>query len=100
MIAMCLLLAIAKATAPAWADDGDGNYGTDSAYMPWGDPAWTTNDYVCYPWPNWMVAAFQSGGAWQTNPPAWHVPPWTSNDVGCLQMDVDRSLLMRTTVRH
>ena len=87
----CLVLALAVSMAPLRAS-ADGTNGADSGYVPWGDPAWTTNDFVYYVWPDWMVSALRSGGEWQADPSAWHVPASDTNDA-FLQIDVDRSIL-------
>ena len=90
----CLALAILMATRMVHADEGSLTNGGDFAYVPWGNPEWTTNDFTFNGnWPGWMVSAFQSGGEWDTNLPAWRVPAATSNNTGFLQLEVDRSLL-------
>ena len=43
--------------------------------------------------PAWLTGAFQLGGQWLTNAPAWYVPAEQEEGVGSLFMVVDRSVL-------
>ena len=76
--------------------DGDGfPDATDAnpvsrANLKWGNlSCLTTNgDYdVRTGQPAWLLAAYQNGGLWNTNPPTgWYVPPETDNDTGWLSI--------------
>jgi len=78
--------------------DGVDSNPVSRAYMPWGDPRYTTGADLEYTWPVWMVAAYKVGGDWATNPVAWHVSAQQSNNVGSLRMEVDRGVLTNDAV--
>ena len=88
----CCSLFIAGILACAshsWADDLSTNAVTD-AWIPWGDFTCVSNEDVLFsPWPDWMVAAFKIGGAWNTNIPAWVVEAGDTNEAA-LNIEVDR----------
>ena len=63
------------------------------AWVQWGDPWFAPSNSVAYTWPAWMLSAFKQDGEWQSNPAAWHVPLDASNDVGALNLQVDRGII-------
>ncbi len=75
-----------------WVDSVDSNP-VSRAVIPWGDALHTSNDFVLYPWPDWLISAFKTEGEWESNVPAWFVPATASDDVGRLSVDLDRALL-------
>ena len=80
-----------------WSDGVDSN-ALSRAVFYWGDPDLTEGDDYYYTGPAWWTAAYQSGGLWQSNPPAWHVAALESNDVGYLHIDLDRTVLTTNLV--
>jgi hypothetical protein len=72
--------------------DGADNTPLSRAYIPWGDPFYTSGDSMVYPWPVWMVSAGKAGGDWDTNDSAWRVSN-TSTGGASLHIAVDRAVL-------
>ncbi len=72
------------------------------AHFKWGDLFWltTNSEYsVVYAQPEWVLAAFQTGGEWKTNSPVgWYVPAETAENTGVLSIMVDRSMLTNDAV--
>lgn len=76
-------------------NDKDDENPISRAFIKWGDPKFTHGDVYSYATPEWLLNAYKINGDWRTNaPPAgaceWHVPATESNDVGSLNVDVDR----------
>ena len=82
---------VADTDRDGFLDAADSN-AISRALIPWGDPSFTRTNGVVYVWPDWMVAAFKSGGSWDTNVPAWHVANAETNEAG-LNIEVDRTWL-------
>ena len=68
------------------------------AYIPLGSPYWTDADDCLYGWPDWMLSAYKMDGAWNTNPPSWHLLSSESNSIGILSFDINRSIITNDIV--
>lgn len=66
-------------------------------FIAWGNPLFTSGGDYVYAWPPWATEAFKLGGAWQTNPTAWHVEASETNEAA-LYIRVDRSILTNDAV--
>lgn len=65
----------------------------ERAAIPWGNSACVTNDMVVASnAPAWLVAAYKTGGAWDTNVPAWVVSSSDTNPAA-LHLELDRAVL-------
>lgn len=80
-----------------WHDGEDSN-AVSRAFIAWGDSYFTTSNNYEYAAPDWWVAAYKIDGQWQTNPSAWRVSADTSNGIGCLNIEVDRTILTNDAV--
>ncbi|MFO7870510.1 MAG: hypothetical protein R6V03_03655 [Kiritimatiellia bacterium] len=81
-----------------WGDGADSS-AVSRAWIDWGEAFFTsTNDYE-YAAPDWWVASYKIGGAWNTNtPPAWYVDATNASGAGSLHIEVDRAKLTNDAV--
>lgn len=70
------------------------------AFIKWGDPKFSHGDVYSYAAPEWLLNAYKIDGDWLTNPICWHVPATESNDVGSLNVDLNREILTTNNVRY
>ncbi|MDD5676706.1 MAG: hypothetical protein PHW60_01785 [Kiritimatiellae bacterium] len=89
-----------KLTDPFAADTDHDEFGDliDSnaisrAFVRFGDPNFTDGNGYEYAHPDWLLNVYKIDGDWLTNPVCWHVLATESNDVGSLNVDLDRTIL-------
>lgn len=80
--------------------DGAETYPVSRAYIKWGDPDFTEESEYNYTAPAWLLGAYRVDGEWSTNPVSWYVPESESNDVGSLNVDINRDVLTTNNVRY
>jgi len=74
-------------------DDVDSN-ALSRVYIDWADDFFTDGDSYDYAGPDWWVAAFKTDGEWVTNEPShFYVSSTNAEDVGSINIDVDRTIL-------
>lgn len=81
-------------------EDGADLYPVSRAFIKWGDPDFTEGDQNSYCAPSWVLGAYRVDGEWSTNPVSWYVPESESNDVGSLNVDLDRGVLTTNNLRY
>lgn len=82
-----------------WKDSADSN-AVSRAYIPWGDLRFIEGEQISYCAPAWVLGAYKVDGEWSTNPVSWYVPATESNDVGSLNVDLNREILTTNNVRY
>ncbi|MFA7158175.1 MAG: hypothetical protein WC299_02645 [Kiritimatiellia bacterium] len=80
--------------------DGSETYPVSRAYIKWGDMDFTDGDAYDYTAPSWLLGAYRVDGEWSTNPVSWYVPLEESNDVGSLNVDLNREILTTNNIRY
>jgi len=70
------------------------------AYIGWGNLQFTDGDAYSYAAPAWLLGAYKVDGEWATNPVAWYVSAAESNEVGSLNVDLDRDVLATNNLRY
>ena len=80
--------------------DGSDACPVSRAKIKWGDPDFTDGDAYNYPAPSWVLGSYRVNGEWSTNPVSWYVPESESNDVGSLNVDLDRGVLPTNNVKY
>jgi len=74
-------------------NDGDDDNPLSRMYVPYGNPKFTADDGVVYPWPEWATAAYKIGGSFLTNDvQCWFVSSADTNPAS-LQIEVDRQTI-------
>ncbi len=74
-----------------WPDAVDSNP-VSRVFIRWGDTNFTAGNEYFYPGPAWWLGAFKDGGAWRSNPPAWHVSADETNPASLVIL-LDRATL-------
>jgi hypothetical protein len=83
-----------------WNDNVDSN-AISRAYIQWGAPNFTVDDAYEYAHPAWLLGAYKVDGDWLTNTPTcWHVSSNQTDNVGSLNVDLDRSILTTNNLRY
>lgn len=78
--------------------DGIDDNAISRFFAAWGTPLFTDGDEYNYAAPEWILGAYRISGDWLTNPVCWHVSASESNNIGSLDVDLDRGVLTNNLV--